>query len=305
MTNDDRTVSRDELERLKQSGASPARAVLHIDGQMPHELVRRLVIGRELAHDDQVEAITLAGDPLVSKTHLAFDITSDGVVAIDLGSSNGTTITAGGTTCDVPTDAWTPVEAGASLTVGDTSIRVEFDASGHSGHVTPGMFTPPAAGIVTSVPGPAGAPTTTSCSSCGRQVVAGSRFCDGCGASTVAMAASAPPSSPPAVSGFPDGPVVTSPPPVATSWPGSAGAPQDLGRVTDDAVRVRSSSKRTMTIAAAGAVIVAVAAIGWLVLAGSDGDGPSATPLPRVADDVEELGGPADPEELLIKARSM
>jgi hypothetical protein len=281
MTNEDRTISRDDLERAKQQGTPAVRAVLNVDGRAPHELRRRVVVGREPEGSGDVDTIVLAGDPLVSKTHLAFDVTSDGVVVIDLGSSNGSTITIGGLTSGVATDAWTPVPDASIVTVGDTTIAVDVEAPATAQAPPQPALQPPPTSIVTSVPGAAPPAATSSCPTCGRSIIENSRFCDGCGSP---VDGGLPPAAPPALV-----PPVTGPPTTAPWVSGGVTSQTEAPPIGGTpATTTNKQSKRTFMIAGAAAAVVAVAVVGWLALSGGDEGGPSATALPRVASGVEE-----------------
>ncbi len=281
MTNEDRTISRDELERMKQQSEPSMRAVLNIDGLTPHEVRRRVVIGREPDGSSEVDTLALSDDPLISKTHLAFDLTTDGVVAIDMGSSNGTTITIGGLTSAVATDRWMPVAHGAIVTVGDTPIRVDVEVSGEVGSPPESALQPPPTSIVTSVPGAIQVVAEGNCASCGRAIVGGSRFCDGCGSP---VGGGPQPSTPPPPVSAAAGPPTTAPWVNAGVNPQSDPPPVSGGSTSAAEPR----SKRTLVIAGAIAAVVAVVVAGWLVFPGGDGDTLAATPLPQVADGVEE-----------------
>ncbi len=284
MTNEDRTVSRDELERIKQQGAPSVNALLHIDGRAPHALRRRVVIGREPEGSSDIDTVAIVGDPLVSKTHLAFDVMPDGVVAIDLGSSNGTTLTIGGLTSTLPTEAWTPIGAGSIVTVGDTAIRVDVDGDTTDGVVDPPRtaIQPPPTAIVTSVPA-AGKPLLeTGCPVCGRAIVEHSRFCDGCGSAVGGIVAPGPLATVPPVAG----------PPTTAPWVNAAVSPQSEPPPLSGAASAPSGprSKRPLMIAGGVAAVVVIVVVGWVVFGGSGGDdGPSATPLPQVAGGVDEV----------------
>ena len=246
------------------------KAVLHIDGMEPHELSRPVVIGREPVGGDGIDVITLTGDPIVSRSHLAFDVIRDGVVVIDLGSTNGTKITVGGVTRNVPTDVWTIVDASAVVNVGDTPIWVEYGASDH----------------LEKIAAPVLAPLKAGCISCGQRLVAGSRFCDGCGA--LIAPESAPPPSNVAAAAMPTGRVVTSPP----ASPSRPSAGRTLGRKSGTTADRRASEvtlllkQRRM---GAVATVVTVVVIVWVIFArGNNASDLSASTFPRVSLGIEE-----------------
>ena len=281
MTDEDRTISREELARLSAAGTAPVvRARLHIDGRSPHEVTGRTVIGREPDAEADTVGIVLSGDPLVSKAHIAFDVAAGGLVAIDLGSSNGTSIVVGGESSTLSSAVWTPVPDGTVVVVGDTSLRVEL--VGVAGGPAEPMMTPPpgfaSAGVISAVP----AAVLPVCAQCGRASVAGSRFCDGCGASTAAS----PPAGPPVAVSVASAQTVSP----TMSWPADpVGAPPPLGPPVLPGGGGGESSKRKWLLVGAGiAGVVAVAGVAFVVLSGGDDGAPTTGGLPTVPSQVEE-----------------
>ena len=284
MTDADRTISRGELARLAAVGVTPAvRARLHIDGRSPYELTGRTVIGREPGAEADKVGIVLSGDPLVSKVHVAFDVTAGGLVAIDLGSSNGTSIVVGGESSTLSTAVWTPVPDGTVVVAGDTSLRVEL--VGVAGVPAMPMMTPPPgfapAAIIAAVP----AAVSPVCAQCGRVSVAGSRFCDGCGASTVAGPPASPPVGPPVAVAVASAQTVS---PIM-SWPvDPVGAPPPPGRSVLPGGGEASSKRKWLLVGAGVAGVAAMAGVAFVVLSGGEGGALTTSGLPTVPSQVEE-----------------
>lgn len=257
MTNEDRNNSPVDLARLERNFAPPVKAILHIDGKGAYEIVRRVILGREPVGGDEIDTITLTGDPIMSRSHLAFDVSPDGIVVLDLGSKNGTRITIGGVTRNVPTDVWTPVDSSAVVHAGDTPIRVEYRESFHPERI-------PATKVV---------PESTGCISCGQKLAASAHFCDRCGASVTEEVVRPPSSAAVSTSQFA---TVVRTPPASPARPSTARA---SGRKFRTGPKRRSGGVRSLSknrhIGAVASVVVVVLC-GWAVFAKGNSDGDSS-----------------------------
>ncbi len=114
-------------------GPRPPLGLLLIDDGSTFSLVSDVIVGRDpSAHPDVLEhgadSLRIGGDVAVlSRSHFGVYLDGWSVTAVDLGSSNGTTIRrASGEVVALSTDARTMLNAGDTLLLGDREIRLQL-----------------------------------------------------------------------------------------------------------------------------------------------------------------------------------
>jgi uncharacterized RDD family membrane protein YckC len=119
-----------DLEAAQPSAsrrAAPARYRLVLDDGAVHELHGVAVLGRNPTAADGQERLVLPDETrTVSKSHLRLDAGAEGVLVIELGSTNGSALVLADGDRQ-PLDPHTPISLpdGASLAIGDRTLTVE------------------------------------------------------------------------------------------------------------------------------------------------------------------------------------
>jgi outer membrane protein assembly factor BamB len=203
MNDDDRTISREEYQRL---GANPRCVIrLRVDGIRLVEIDGLTLIGRDpTAGADEAATLITLDDPdrLMSKTHVALDVNQGELIISDRRSVNGTTLRIDGDERQVPAGDWVGVPVGATIVLGDSLLVVEESSDGDGDLETrrvtglaetaspdPSPSTGEIQWVASATPTPTisanaeqAVPAVNSCASCGRALADDDRFCDGCGA---------------------------------------------------------------------------------------------------------------------------
>lgn len=111
--------------------ADPSHLRLVIDDGTTHLVQRAAIIGRNPTPADPTVALIAIPDltRTISRTHLKVEITADGLVVTDLGSSGGTLLEAGDD--ELPRHVPTPIPWGAALVLG--TRRVVFEQRRRTG----------------------------------------------------------------------------------------------------------------------------------------------------------------------------
>lgn len=119
----DRTIAKSALAAPR---AEPAVRLVARDGSVI-TVGRGVVLGRQPERDPSVPdaAPTPIAEPSLSKTHATIAPTQAGVWVVDHHSTNGTTVSRGGTVASAPPGARVEVPAGSVVVLGELELRVD------------------------------------------------------------------------------------------------------------------------------------------------------------------------------------